>query len=78
MFYIKSDDMDDLFKKAAENCDLNDDLAADWNKVHAALEKEESSDDSTDNKKKRRRFIFFWWWLFIPVAIVISYSIGLF
>ncbi len=78
MFYIKSDDMDDLFKKAAENCDLNDDLAADWNKVHAALEKEESLEDSTETKKKRRRFIFFWWWLFIPVAIVISYSIGLF
>ncbi len=78
MFYVKSDDMDDLFKKAAENCELNEELAADWNKVHAALQLEESTDDFTKVKKKRRRFIFFWWWLFIPVILFISYSIGIF
>lgn len=78
MFYVKYDDMDDLFKKAAENCDLNEDLAADWNKVHAALQEEATTGDAEGISKKRKKFIFFWWWLLIPVVLCISYSIGLF
>ncbi|MFZ1799424.1 MAG: outer membrane beta-barrel protein [Chitinophagaceae bacterium] len=78
MFYVKYDDMDDLFKKAAENCDLNEDLAADWNKVHAALQQDATTGDSEGISKKRKKFIFFWWWLLIPFVLCISYSIGLF
>lgn len=78
MFYVKYDDMDDLFKKAAEDCDLNEDLAADWNKVHAALQEEATTGDSDGISKKSKKFIFFWWWLLIPVVLCISYSIGLF
>ena len=38
MFYIKNDDMEDMFKKAAENYELNEELAADWAKVRGILQ----------------------------------------
>ena len=37
MFYVKGDDMDDMFREAAEDYELNEDLAADWNSVHSVL-----------------------------------------
>ena len=37
MFYLKNDDMEELFRKAAENYEVDTQKASDWGKVHTAL-----------------------------------------
>jgi hypothetical protein len=68
MFYLNHDNMDDLFREAAENLQPETDAAYDWNRIEQALH--ESSDDGAafiPEKKKKRRFIF-WYLLFIPLG----------
>ena len=35
MFYLKNDDMEELFRKAAENYEVDTQKASDWERVHA-------------------------------------------
>lgn len=79
MFYVKGDDMEDMFKKAAENYELNEELAADWNSIQNALQHDADSVAATPvEEEKKRRFFFFWWLLIIPAAFLIAYTSGLF
>ncbi|MBS1729744.1 MAG: outer membrane beta-barrel protein [Bacteroidetes bacterium] len=71
---IGNDDMDNLFKKAADHCDLNEQLAADWDNVHAAIQKAYLAEDFPDKKKKRRRFLFLWWFIIPLTAFFIAYQ----
>lgn len=75
MFYIKNDDMEDMFKKAAENYALNEELAADWAKVRGILQ---SDEDSTiiNKKEKKRRTYWLWLLLLIPAVSIITYKAG--
>jgi hypothetical protein len=75
MFYIKNDDMEDMFKKAAENYELNEELAADWGKVRGILQ---SDEDLTivNKKEKKRRTYWLWLLLFIPAISIITYKAG--
>lgn len=74
MFYIKEDDMDGLFRKAAEDYQLNADKAADWNSVYNALQEDKSvSPDNNDKKKKRKRRFVFWPFLLAMLLVSVSY-----
>ena len=37
MFYLKNDDMEELFRKAAENYELDASKASDWDSIHKRL-----------------------------------------
>lgn len=79
MFYVKGDDMEDMFKKAAENYELNEGLASDWNSIQKALQDGVDSVIATPaHEKKKRRYLFFWWLLLIPGVLLIAYTSGLF
>ena len=78
MFYVKNDDMEDMMKKAADNYELNEDMAADWNKVRAALQNEDAFITSAYKEKKRRKLFLFWWLLLIPAIAILTYKTGLY
>jgi hypothetical protein len=58
-----NDDMDDLFRRAADNYPLNTN-SSDWNKVKSALE----SPVVEDAREKKRRLGFLWLLLLLPAA----------
>ena len=58
-----NDDMDDLFRRAADNYPLNTN-SSDWNKVKSALE----SPAVEDVREKKRRLGFLWLLLLLPAA----------
>ncbi|HTR31376.1 MAG TPA: porin family protein [Puia sp.] len=59
------DDMDDLFRRAAERYPLRTD-SADWNRLSGALDGEPAP--PADEGTKRRRRGVFWWFLLVPLA----------
>jgi hypothetical protein len=63
MQYV-NDDMDEMFRRAAEDYPL-DTSGADWEKVKAMLNGDAAS--SVTKEKKKRRF--FWFFLIIPVGM---------
>ncbi|HRP55909.1 outer membrane beta-barrel protein [Agriterribacter sp.] len=65
MFYLKNDDMEDLFRKAAENYEVDTQKVSDWERVHATLRAGQNLPEG--GKKKKRRFIF-WWFLLFPAG----------
>jgi hypothetical protein len=65
MFYLKNDDMEELFRKAAENYEVDTQKASDWEGVHATLHGGQNLPEA--GKKKKRRFIF-WWFLLFPAG----------
>lgn len=75
MFYMNHDDIEGLFRDAAENYQMNTDMAFDWEKVQKGIH--EPSDDESKPipppGKDRKRFIF-WIFLFISIA-VFSYNV---
>ncbi|MEP6465080.1 MAG: hypothetical protein ABJB05_02190 [Parafilimonas sp.] len=75
---MKNDDMDDMFKKAADEYDLNDELAYDWNKVNNSINKPEETLPLQPKQKKRKRLILLFWLLLIPVALLTIYKTALF
>jgi len=68
MQYV-NDDMDEVFRRAAENYPL-DTSGADWNKVMAAMQ---TKDELKDQRNKKRRFL--WLFMLVPAALVGSYFI---
>lgn len=67
MFYLKNDDMEALFRKAAENYEVDTQKASDWERVHATLHGKDNLPEEGGKKKKKRRFIF-WWFLLFPAG----------
>ncbi|MBX2923687.1 MAG: outer membrane beta-barrel protein [Chitinophagaceae bacterium] len=57
--------MEKLFRRAAENYELDTGKASDWEGVHKKLS--ETGADEKEGKKKKRRFIF-WWFLLFPAG----------
>ncbi len=70
MFYVNNDDMDDMFRQAAEEYPLKTEGIADWEKVSAALREEAgiSLADGGKYKNEKKRRIFFWWLLLLPLG----------
>ncbi|MEP6595057.1 MAG: outer membrane beta-barrel protein [Ginsengibacter sp.] len=65
-----NDDMDDLFRRAAENYPLNTN-SSDWTKVQNAMQSSENvAAQDVKSKKKYRRFL--WLLLLLPFAFVID------
>jgi len=73
MFYIKNDDMEDMFKKAADEYELNEEMAADWNKVQAALQ-DDGEVAPLIKKEKKRRLYFLWLLLLVPATMIFTYK----
>lgn len=69
MFYLKNDDMEGLFRKAAENYELDSGKASNWEAVQLALTNVEPEKPV---KKKKRRFLL-WWLLLIPFGLAGTY-----
>lgn len=67
MFYLKNDDMEELFRSAAENYEVDTGKASDWEAVYNAVHNDPPEDKGEIKKKKKRRFIF-WWFLLFPAG----------
>lgn len=68
MFYLKNDDMEELFRKAAENYELDASKASDWDGIHKRLHESSADSSETDGKKKKKRRFIFWWFLLFPAG----------
>lgn len=68
MFFLKNDDMDDLFRKAAENYSVDTSRAADWERVSQALQQKEDAPQQPEQKEKKKKKLFAWWFLLLPGA----------
>jgi hypothetical protein len=74
MFYVNHNDMEDMFREAAENYQLSVDAATDWEKIDNAVhEKAAEKNQSHKNRKKDKYFIF--WYLFFISISLFSYNI---
>jgi hypothetical protein len=59
MFYLRYDDIEGLFREAAENYQINADKAFDWDKVQRNVHEEPDKEKKPGPKKnKKRKFIF--------------------
>lgn len=67
MFYLKNDDMEELFRSAAENYEVDTGKASDWETVYNAVHNSPPEGREEVKKKKKRRFIF-WWFLLFPAG----------
>jgi hypothetical protein len=67
MFYIKSDNIEELFREAAEKYQLDTTEAEAWDDVRAAVHENDTPPPPPDGKKKRRWFAFLWL-LLIPLG----------
>lgn len=78
MQYV-NDDMDELFKRAAENYPL-DTNSADWNKVLSALQGETVAKPISEEKKNNNKGRLLWLLLLLPLGLVCNqlYSPGIF
>lgn len=76
MQYVNDDDMDELFKRAAENYPL-DTKSADWNKVLAALQGQTKTKTVSENKRNRNGRLL-WLLLLLPLGLICNqlYSPG--
>lgn len=68
MFNMKNDDMDELFRKAAENYEVDTGKASNWDALSKALQNADALHEEDEDRKKKRRFFFFWWLLLLPGA----------
>jgi len=73
MFYIKNDDIEDMFKKAADEYELNEEMAADWNTVYASLQ-DDIEFVPVIKKEKKRRLYLLWLLLLIPAIAIFTYK----
>ncbi len=76
MFYIKNDDMEEMFKKAADNYELNVELAADWTQVRSILQSDDTATVLIKKDEKQRRLYWLWLLLLIPAISIITYKAG--
>jgi len=70
MFYVNNDDMDELFRDAAERYPLKTEGVTDWEKVSDLLQNEAGIPfaDPGQFKKEKKRRVFFWWLLLLPLG----------
>lgn len=73
MFYLRYDDIEGLFREAAENYRINADKAFDWDKVNRSVHEPNEEKKPEGGKNKKRRFIF--WFLLMFSAGLLSYNI---
>jgi len=68
MFYLKNDDMEELFRSAAENYEVDTGKASDWEAVYNAVHNDPPGGDMEEVKKKKKRRFIFWWFLLFPAG----------
>ena len=68
MFDMKNDNMDELFRNAAENYEVDTHKASNWDAVNKALQSTDIAAVEDKREKKKKRRFFFWWLLLLPAA----------
>ncbi len=71
---MKGDDMEEMFRKAADGYELNEEMAADWNKVQTALQDEGATVIPAKKEKKRRKYFFVWIFLVFGLISLFTYE----
>jgi hypothetical protein len=74
MFYLNHNNMEKMFREAAENYQLSTDAAFDWEKVEHALhgDADKEQQPPAEKEKKKRRFVI-WYLLLIPLGWFANY-----
>jgi hypothetical protein len=68
MQYLNDDNMDELFRRAADNYPLNTD-SGNWDKVNAAMQTENADSNVDKNSAKKNSYRkYFWLLLLLPMA----------
>jgi hypothetical protein len=70
---MNHDDIEGVFRDAAENYQVRTDKAFNWDKINRAVHKNTGNDPGKPRKKNKRRFVF-WFFLLISLSLF-SYSI---
>jgi hypothetical protein len=73
MFYLRYDDIEGLFRDAAENYQINADKAFDWERVNRIVHEEPGEQKKPEPENKRRRFLL-WFLLMVSIGLL-SYNI---
>ncbi len=68
MFYIKSDNIEELFREAAEKYQVDTTDAEAWDDVKAAVHADDTPPPPPPNGKKKRRWFVLGWLLLIPLG----------
>lgn len=70
MFYIKSDDIEELFREAAEKYHIDTEAAAAWDDVHDAVHSNDqpAQPPPPPEDKRKRRWLSLGWLLLIPLG----------
>ena len=55
MFYLRYDDMEGLFREAAENYQVNPDKAFHWDKINRSVHDESEKEDKPGPEKNKKR-----------------------
>ncbi|MFT3747422.1 MAG: outer membrane beta-barrel protein [Agriterribacter sp.] len=71
---MKNDDMDELFRKAAENYEVDTSKASGWDAVNKALRNADGFNIEKQGKEKKKRRFFFWWFLLLPALFAGYYT----
>jgi len=72
MFYLRYDDIEGLFREAAENYQINVGEAFDWDRINHSIHNG-SNEEKKPEKDRRRKFIF--WFFLLLSAGLFSYNI---
>src|SRR6476620_4041878 len=75
MFYLNNDNMEEMFRDAAEKYQFPTDTAFDWEKIEGALEEERVKRLALIDRRKnnKRRFVI-WYLLLIPLGWFAHYA----
>ena len=68
MFYIKSDNIEELFREAAEKYHIDTAGAEAWDDVEAAVHADDMPPPPPPEQKRKRRWFVFMWFLLIPLG----------
>src|SRR4051794_13926412 len=74
MFYLRYDDIEGLFREAAENYQINPEEAFDWNKINRSVHEQPNEEKKPEPKKNKKGGFILWFLLLLSIGLL-SYNI---
>src|SRR5947208_9322166 len=74
MFYLRYDDIEGLFRDAAENYQIDADEAFDWDKINRSVHDQPDEEKKPGSEKNKKRGFIFWFLLLLSIGLL-SYNI---
>src|SRR4051812_16929888 len=74
MFYLRYDDIEGLFREAAENYQINPEEAFDWNKINRSVHEQPNEEKKPEPKKNKKGGFILWFLCFLSIGLL-SYNI---